>query len=76
VPDQKTGVAGELVLGLGDSLFHRFLGDKFPARDDGAVYAVGLIQFTDEAACIRALADWSASRDLSCASLKSERTSS
>ena len=37
----------------GTICYDQFLGDKFPSGDDGVVHGVGLIQFTDDAACIR-----------------------
>jgi hypothetical protein len=53
VPDQEAGVAGEFVFGLGDDLDYQFLGDKFPARDDGIVPPIGFIELTDYAPGIR-----------------------
>jgi hypothetical protein len=50
VPDQEAGVAGELVLGLRDDLDGQLLGDELAARDAGAVQAVGLVEFLDDAA--------------------------
>jgi hypothetical protein len=53
VPDQETGIAGELVLSLGDDLDDEFLGDKLPAGGHGLIECVGFVQLTDDAAGIR-----------------------
>ena len=44
VPDQETGVAGELILSLRDDLDYELLSDEFAARDAGAVQPVSLVQ--------------------------------
>jgi hypothetical protein len=58
VPDQEAGIAGELVVGLWDDLNGQLLGDELAAGDTGAVQAVGLVEFQDDAAgvgCVRGL---------------------
>jgi hypothetical protein len=52
-PDQETGVAGELILSLGNDLNDEFLGDKLSAGGDGVIQCVGFVQLTDDAAGIR-----------------------
>src|SRR3954447_18139113 len=52
VPDQETGIAGELVLGLGNDLNDQFLGDKLTARGHCIIQRIGLVQLTDHAAGI------------------------
>lgn len=50
VPDQETGIADELVLGLGNDLDDEFLGDELPAGRCGLIQCVRFVEFTDDAA--------------------------
>jgi hypothetical protein len=55
VPHQEAGVAGELVVCLGNDLHDQFLGDKLASRNAGAIQPIGLIEFEDDAACVRCI---------------------
>ena len=50
--DQKAGIAGEFILGLGNDLNDQLLGDKIAGRGHHLVQCVGLVQLTDNAAGI------------------------
>jgi len=52
VVDQKAGIAGEFILGLGNDLNDQLLGDKIAGRGHHLVQCVGLVQLTDNAAGI------------------------
>lgn len=53
VPDKETGIAGELVRGLGNHLHDELVGDDFTARRQPLVEGVGFVQLGDHAARIR-----------------------
>lgn len=53
VPDQETGVASELVFGLGDDLNDEFLGDKLSPRGNALIQCIGFVEVTGDAAGVR-----------------------
>jgi hypothetical protein len=53
VPDEETGIAGELVRSLGNHLNDELIGDDFAARCQPFVEGVGFVQLGDDAAGIR-----------------------
>ncbi|MET3948751.1 hypothetical protein ABIB49_003476 [Arthrobacter sp. UYCu512] len=55
VPNQETGITGELILGLRNDLNNEFLGHELPAGGDGVIQCVRFVQLTDDAAGIRSV---------------------
>lgn len=53
VPDQKAGVARELVPGLRDNLDDKFFSDYFPAWNAESFSIIGGVEFPDDAARVR-----------------------
>ena len=55
VPDQETGMAGELVLALRNDLNGELLGDNFSGRGQALIEGIGFFQLGDDAAGIRGI---------------------
>ncbi len=53
VPDQEAGIAGELVLALGNDLNDELLGDNFSPGGQALIQYIGFVQFSHDAAGIR-----------------------
>jgi len=52
VPDEETGVAGELVRGLGDDLNDELLGDDLSPGSQALIEGIRFVEFGDDAAGI------------------------
>jgi hypothetical protein len=55
VPYQETGIARELVRGLGNDLNDELLGDYLAPGGKGLIERIGFIQFSDDTAGIRGI---------------------
>jgi hypothetical protein len=55
VPDEETGVTGELVRGLGDDLNDELLRDDFSPGSQALIECIRFVQFSDDAAGIRGI---------------------
>ena len=53
MPDQETGIAGELVRGLRNDLNDKLFGDNFSPGGQSFVEGIGFVQLGDDAAGIR-----------------------
>jgi hypothetical protein len=53
VPNQETGVAGELVFRLRNYLDDQLFGDKFSAWREALIEGISFVEFVDDAAGIR-----------------------
>jgi hypothetical protein len=58
VPDEETGIAGELVRGLGNYLHDELVGDDFAAGCQSFIEGVGLVRLGDDAASVRGVILW------------------
>jgi hypothetical protein len=55
VPDEETGIAGELVRGLGNHLHDELVRDDFATRCQPFIEGIGFVQLGDDAAGIRSV---------------------
>lgn len=52
VPDEETGIAGELVRGLRDDLNYKLLSDDLSPRSQALIEGIRFVEFGDDAAGI------------------------